>query len=272
MRDWIFSMDGLGWATAVALSVLLYRKSRTRLKLSYQTASVRYFEKGEHPLPSEAFMTFRGKEVERLSMATVIVWNAGTEVLRGEDIVPGDPIRVCFDEHTSVLSHAVVGVTKEVNEVEVSSLEETPNELEVAYDHLNQDDGFVLRVVHDGAHAHPRLVGTAKGLSDGPENRGTVTLGELPTERNLRRQDWVGAMMFVCVLVYLIGWWFDVPELLGMPQLTPDSDDDVIVFLVAMILLALACSIPFLNLLLNRRRYPKLLVSHVRSQGRNETT
>ncbi len=262
MGDWILD-TGIGLAIGLMATILVTVYFLKRRKLAYQTASVSYFERSGVVLPAGFTMTFQGQRVKRLAKATVIVWNAGYEDLRGEDIVEDDPIRVCFDERTRVLFHEVFGMTNEANRVVVETREGALNELTVKYDYLNARDGFVLYAIHDGGQEHPRVVGTAKGLPDGPQNRGTSQLGEDPTERNLRRQDQVGAVMFVCVVLYLVGWWFDVPELVGMPHLTPDVDVHGIAPLVGTILFALVLLVPFLTTLTSRRRYPKSLVRHL---------
>ena len=172
-----------------AFAMWAWRRPRKRLKLSYQTASVRYFDEQETLLPSGAAMTFGGESVARLVKSTVIVWNAGTDVLRGKDIVSNDPLRICFGERARVLSHAVVGTTKKANAVATKAVKGVLNELTLTYDYLNAGDGFVIHAVHDGERKHPRMDGSARGLSEDPKYYGIVELGELLKERARRRQN-----------------------------------------------------------------------------------
>ena len=78
----------------ILLAALSYWRPRKTKILAYQWTVARYFDETDYTLPSHAAMTFEGRPVARLRKSTLVLWNAGTEALRGEDVVPTDPIRL----------------------------------------------------------------------------------------------------------------------------------------------------------------------------------
>ena len=169
--DWVF------WASGVMVGLLgagfairMYYRPPKRIRLGHQQAVMAHFDQARLALPQEASMSFAGTPVERLTTTTVVLWNAGTEVLRGEDIVQVDPIRVAVADGV-VLRHRIVGGTKKALGLNVDGTG-ARSELQVRYDYLNAGDGVVIEVTHDGTSVG--VVGEAKGLKDGPEDRGAL--------------------------------------------------------------------------------------------------
>ena len=263
---WVLTLLAIGFA------VWTHYNPLKPLKLEYQTAWVCYFDPDEVSLPSDAVMTFQDETVERLAKGTVIIWNAGSNVLNGEDIVSDDPIRVCFDEDTSVLAHEVVGKTNEANRVEVKGLEETPNELVVTFEYLNPGDGFVLHAIHDGKTQHPRVVGTAKGLSDGPKRRGRVELRETESDPSLRWIRWLTLLLCGGFLLFhsgrqvartQFGMFLPIPD-----PVEPSLTDTPFLLGVGFFLFLTVMAAKWL--LATRPKYPSSLESFIRPRKEEE--
>lgn len=265
MPSWIPTGDGIGWTigiVGIVVAVYIGLRSRKRLELHYQTASVRFFEPLRGVvLPVGARMTFEGATVKRLAKSTVVLWNAGNEVLRGEDIVVCDPIRVRFGDDTRVFSTEVVGTTKTTNGACVQAVANAPHELAVTYDYLDPGDGLVLYALHDGGSGHPRVVGAAKGLSSGARSLGIIEHGEDRRKLGLRWLDWLQSAMYLAILAVFIRTLYRM--LLG--NLEPSAETTAFpvlagLFAVATILFAP----PMVRLWRTRRRYPRSLAQFVR--------
>ena len=168
--------------------------------LAYQTAVVRYFDEARLSLPNKAAMTFKGDQVVRLARTTVVLWNAGTEALRGEDIVPADPLRISIAEG-QVLHHRVLQTTSDATKIRVEP--GTGGDLEVRYCYLNPDDGVAVEVVHDGLAT--AVTGTAKGLTGGPESRGTIQLASPPLRTWFRHRLAGPTFLLVAMAVLAAG-------------------------------------------------------------------
>ena len=207
MDIWQILTITMAIATAVSLIVacISYYKPRKRQKLLYQTTTIQYFEEDDYTLPSDAIMTFQGQKVARLTKAMLILWNGGIDALRGEDIVQHDPIRISLSATGKILDYSIIGGTNDGNRVVVQIPSHSQNELIVTYDYLNPNDGAVIQVLHDAKQRDPTVVGTAKGLSEGPRGLGAVVHYHLDIPRRKRRWRFLLRFMLVmgllCVLL-----------------------------------------------------------------------
>ncbi|MCY4058154.1 MAG: hypothetical protein OXG44_09145 [Gammaproteobacteria bacterium] len=232
---------GLGFAA------LMYWHPPKRTRLAYQTAIGRYFEQSDYALPSEAAMTFQGRKVERLSKATIVVWNRGTEVLRGADIVAADPIRLSIVDGR-ILSHRVIKATDAANDFQLEPVADAGQELVIHYDYLNPGDGAVVELMHDGTGTS--VVGKARGLKGEPENCGRIVPGSAATfVRYFRLALSLGGPIVTMALVW------------GL-VLTPESRSDIemiLVFLTLTVCFAVASFGDVASIWRRRRRHPKSL-------------
>ena len=252
---------------SLILAAFAYYKPRRRQRLYYQTAAIRYFEKDDYTLPSEVVMTFRGREVSRLTKATLVLWNGGAEVLRGEDIVAHDPIRMSVETPGSILNYSIVGGTTAGNRVRATIGQDAQNELYLEYDYLNSEDGVVIQVLHDSRQIHPLVDGAAKGLSGGPRGLGTVELFDGEISPKQRRRRWMFRITLVLGLLIFLPSTFLVSVLvLGNESWLPSDwtwlfDDDVSLSgTIAMAATGLVyTAVPLYEFWTTRRRYPKSL-------------
>lgn len=263
-----------------SFAILAYVKPRKRQKLLYQTSGIQYFEEGDYALPSDVVMTFQGQKVARLAKTTFMIWNGGTEVLRGEDIVEHDPIRVSLPSDGTILSYSLLGGTNEGNRTNAEIRSCTLNELIVKYDYLNSGDGMVIQVLHNTKQSDPNVIGAAKGLAGGPQALGSVILYDHEMPRRRRR------LRFLIRFILLIGFVIALLGTLRALSLFLGGQigliDDIIWFFsekrdfyeVAWMISAgfLYMSIPLYDLWTNRRRYPRSLGVFLQAQGDDATS
>ena len=204
----IFGLAGI----CIALIMYVYPRKRTRFV--YQTVVVRYFDQSRLKLPRQAAMTFDGRQVERLAKTTIVLWNAGTEVLRGEDIVDTDPIRFAISGGR-LLSKRVAKAATSATKVSITG-RLVDNELEFCYSHLNPGDGAVVELIHDGATTS--VTGIAKGLKDGPEDWGDFSVAIQPLRTWLQG----GVLQGVAMALLIVGTWILVSVQNGEPSLHGD--------------------------------------------------
>ena len=205
--DQVVTIVSLGVGLVGAgFAVLMYFRPRKRIRLAYQTSRLQYFDEAKLALPNEAAMTFEGGRVKRLSKAAIVLWNAGTEVLRGEDNVGDDPIRLSIAGGV-LLSHRVLKTTGNATQVGLTD-RPAPNELKFYYDYLNPGDGAVVELLHSGTAT--TVLGSAKGLKDGPEDWGEfATTGQPFGAWLLQKVLWVLLPLFLLSVAYWY-WVFSV--------------------------------------------------------------
>ena len=259
---------------SLVLAFFAYFKPRKRQRLLYQTAAIQYFEAENYTLPSDAVMTFEGKRVERLTKAMIILWNGGIDVLRGEDIVQHDPIRITLRTSGRILSFSIVGGTNETNRVLAEVQPQTLDQVFIGYDYLNSQDGVVIQVLHDAKQRHPIVEGAAKGLSYGPRGLGTVDLHALENPQSgrffriqMRVFCALGLILLVLGLLRAVDLTIGVEGWLSIVAIWPFTKDRTFSGLFPIFFMGLMFMLMCLvNYFGDRPRYPRSLGAFLRFQ------
>lgn len=228
-------MDGgliLGAASLVAgivgIVIGVRLRPRRRQRFVYQTSMMRYFDKSDYPLPEYAEMSYEGMEVERLTKASVVLWNEGADALRGEEIVASDPIRLSIGEGGRYLDVEVESTSDVSNGCTAKQRADHPHEVVLGYEYLNPGEGMRVMVLHDGVDAEPQVLGRAKGLAGGPESWGVVESGAAVARMRMLDRRWLAirwavsmvllAAVAVAVFVALSALAPVLPEFLTDPR------------------------------------------------------
>ena len=191
----------------------------------------------------------------------------GTDVLRGEDVIVEDPIRIHLPEKSRILRNTLIGVSNQSNHVHIKEQSWMSNELIIKYDYLNIDDGAVIEVMHDGKQYDPIIIGAAKGLSGGPKGLGGITFHDIEKPEGKRYRLTLMIMMIIGVLFVTmsgIGWvsksqyWPSVGEFL--PNFV--GYNLIVVLGIGGLLYMIMPTYEFWK---NRRRYPKSLRRFLRT-------
>ena len=275
MPGWALNLVMGALAVAgLTVGALSYFRPRSTLRLCYQTTSVRYFDEGDYALPNAAVMTFEGQSVKMLTKATVVFWNAGSEVLRGGDMVQSDPIRLCVDEGSRLLSHEIIGSSKQANCVRAKLISGAQHELALEYDYLDAGDGFVVQVVHDGPQRDPSVAGLARGLARGVESRGRVQSGETRRPGHISDGLLFSPVLLVSLGLILLGMFMAmtlvvdasgaVESVFGQ-YFGPVSAGASAIYLGGGLVVG---SLPAVVLWLSRRRYPRALRKYLSRPNR----
>ena len=149
------------------------------------------------------------------------------------------------------------------------------SELIVTYDYLNPNDGVIIQVLHDAKQREPTVVGTAKGLSEGPRGLGTVVHYDLDIPRRRRRRRFLLRFMLVVGLLCVLLGGLQAMSLI-VPDINPSLADAIWLFaeekeLFAAVLIIVSglvyLSLPLYEFWTNRRRYPKFLDRFLQSQA-----
>lgn len=266
-QGWVGSLIGFVGIILGALGIFSYKISKSIAKPSYQKASLRLLGKDENNLPSEVTILFNGMEVNRLTKTTIILWNNGTEVLDGKDVIPADPIQISLSNGDSILSYKLLKQTKEVNNFRLVKNEKLPHQLLANFDYFDPNDGVVLEILHDSKERYPAITGTIKGLPCG-----FVDLGRIYTNNNYKSKGIIGVTLRYSKIIYgfaiFIGLSMavfglipqEIRELIAVNLNMMDGCKPIasrsIAFVVFGFLYAL---MPALLLWYRRKRYPKIL-------------
>ncbi len=187
---WIGTLVGL---LGIVLAVYFYLRSRVGACLAQQHEEVRLIGGGGATFPEEVEVRFHDTVVPQITSTKIWIWNAGVLTIRGADIVASDPLRVEFDDGTSVLKASILKQSRPVLGTQVGRAPDESRVL-ITFDFLDRSDGLLLEVLHSGAVGNFRLVGTLRGIPRGISNLGHAPLrprsGRYPF--GIRSAGWVG--------------------------------------------------------------------------------
>lgn len=146
---------------------MIYRASRVGARPVFQAGVLRLLGKENPALPSEVEVHYQGSPVPRLTRVKIVLWNSGTALLRGTDIVQDDPLRFVVEASGTILSPSVVRRTRLANKFLVSIPPDRPNELLCQFDYLDPGDGATIEFLHTAERVRPKCSGTIRSVPAG---------------------------------------------------------------------------------------------------------
>jgi hypothetical protein len=177
-QGWVGTTVGF---ISIAIALVIYRLSRPRPTLAYQTRGIRLLGHNSEEIPSGVEVRFHGRVIPRLTKSFVVVWNAGQKTFISQDLVASDPLRFEFGADAELLSVSVTRTSRDVTGVRHVISPENPHQVELAFDFLDPGDGAVIEVLHTGSTRYPAVGGTIMGLPQGLSYFGIANDGSIRT-------------------------------------------------------------------------------------------
>lgn len=175
-QGWVGSLIGVVGVVFGIVGLFSFKIARSTAKPSYQKSSIRLLGREEDKLPDEVKVSFKGKEVERLTKTTIVLWNDGTEVLGKEDMVETSPVSIEFESGVNILSYKINKYSKESNKFELYKSDGHDNRVIVDFLYMDPKDGVTIELLHDSESRYPEVNGIIKGLPKGFEDLGKVSI------------------------------------------------------------------------------------------------
>src|ERR1700736_2240293 len=135
--NWVSIIVGLASLLLGAGGIWLTMRWRARARLFCQTRSVTLVGQPDSTPHGEIKILFNDAAVPQVTVSHLALWNAGNTTIRGGDIVKGDPLRVCFEDGTTILGTRRVGCTRPVNGLLVAVNRERSSEAYLRFDYLD---------------------------------------------------------------------------------------------------------------------------------------
>lgn len=264
-QGWVGSLIGIVGTILGIIGIFSYKISRSSAEPMYQKCCLRLLGREEDNLPKEVTVLFKGKEVDRLSKTTLILWNHGTEILDGKDVVSSDPITITFDGDDNILSYKILKKTKKTNKIDFVKNEQ--HILHMSFEYLDPGDGIILEILHDSEKRYPEITGAIKGLP-----KGFIDSGKVYSNKQYKAHSIIGQLFRFRKLMYitaiLIGAAItvigllpqEIRELIDSNLIKGESEkplsEQPIFFVIAGLLYML---LPSIMLWSTRKKYPKEL-------------
>jgi len=205
-----FLADPVGILTAtIILSILigalffwLGKKTQSKKQPYWAISNTNLIQKTASPL-QDLDIKYKGHEVETLSVARVMLWNAGRQAIDGEDISVKNPLKIRSLNDVNILDVQLVGSNHEEAMLRAGVMNDHADSAAIMFDYLNHGWGGVFQVIHTGSQATDIVLdGSIKDVD-------SIEL------RNLRRGDRLifyfnvvmSSIMTLIILVTYLGWF-----------------------------------------------------------------
>jgi hypothetical protein len=160
-------------AIGIGVPFYIYYLSNVGPRLVYQARALRLIGQNEL-LPSQVKIFFDDRIVTQLTKTYLVIWNPGKALIRGSDIVAGDPPRCEFSSDSEILDVRIVKATKTTNKASATISQEKTSEAHFTFDYLDPEDGVVLELLHTAPQRFPTVTGSVRGMTRGIENWGRI--------------------------------------------------------------------------------------------------
>jgi hypothetical protein len=150
---------------SIPIAIILARKGRQKPDIRHAVDFETIVSPEDGVLNSGLSMNFSGRLIQKLSKTTVALWNEHGNTVRGADIVADDPLCVTLASDDIVLQARVIARSRAQNKVKVASDPADISRMLISFDFLDEGDGAVLEILHEGTEQKPRLLGTIRGAA-----------------------------------------------------------------------------------------------------------
>jgi hypothetical protein len=269
-QGWFGSLVGILGLSVGLIGLLLYIKGRIGARPTCQMQSLRLLGKEEQALPPEVEIHFKSKNIPRLALTNIFLWNAGKESMQGTQIVQEDPLRCEFEPGDEILKAQVGACTRAVNKVALREPADKPHSVLVDFDYLDPGDGARIDILHTSKLRYPQLLGSVRGVPKGvkfllasPAPPFHWSLHLVAAKRRLL-YGMLSITMFLGLVSIILGclpdpWLDGIKHTMKLGTERPPSNP-ISAFRFALIAVGCAYTlIPLLAMWLRRKKYPGAL-------------
>jgi len=254
-QGWVGSLFGFFGLCVGVFGLYFFFKSRIGPRPACVMKSIRLIGKEEQELPSDIKILYQGKEVPRLTLTRIWIWNSGTETIRGNQIVEDDPFRFAFNKLDRILIANVAAITRSVNKFSITIPTGSEHEGLIAFDFIDPRDGIRIEILHTSKDRYPEILGTIRGIPKGIKQfkmAGRSSIFSLYGRKIFFRTS-IGIVVAMFILALLPSEWLTAINKFG------HISEKTSTIRFACLLVAITYLLPVLSTLYLRRRYPSSL-------------
>jgi hypothetical protein len=183
----------------------MYIKSRRFIKPTYILKTIEIAQKQEE-IPKLRIL-YEDEVIEHLSLSRIAIFNDGSQTIDSSKMSGKDPLRVSVSKNFRILDARFLYPGTKANDFSFK-VSEKKDSVRIKFDYINEGDGCVIELFHDGATDDDIFVlGSFKGVKK-------ITQKEF--KGTIRNED--AAFLAVSLLLgFAIGWW--IANIVDMPVL-----------------------------------------------------
>lgn len=128
---------------SLILTYVLWRRGLQRKRISFQKQKYTLIRNNEKRFDKIKLM-YDSKEVDSVAVTNIAIWNSGTVLINGSDMVQNRELRIKYKE--KILDVKLLGCVDETNMYDIHLLNE--NEAVINFDYSNVGEGAVFQIIH----------------------------------------------------------------------------------------------------------------------------
>lgn len=152
----------LGIITIASLIIAIHegRKRREKKQISYAKRSSQLISVGNSVI-DKLSLKYDGKPIEDLYVTRIAIWNSCSILIKPEDFVSSEFLRILASNEAQLLDARVVYSSDKASRVAVSSF--SSSEVCIGFDFLEKDRGVILQLLHSGGDGSLNVSGRIMG-------------------------------------------------------------------------------------------------------------
>ena len=194
--------------SGITLAIIFYLKSRRYKELKFFVTSRTLFDEPEKRLEGLQ-ITYNSIPQKRITVASIAIWNSGTETIVSDDIPTKYPLFIQLDEECEVLGCAVTRITEDATlfQISIPGNHRAWTKIPLSFEYLDKGHGATIQILHNGLETIPiKVKGKIKG-GHGPNEINTRFI-ERDISWSRLKNDWQGALAYLSIGILAIIFGF----------------------------------------------------------------
>ncbi len=157
----------LGVIITIIISFIVYKKSKPRTRLSYYYSNKLILNIDEQNVSEHVSLLINNFELKKLVKTEFRIWNDGSTIIRSEDKINENPLRIVLDEKSKIIAANIIKNTDTDNNFSVRNIN---NVIYIDFNYLEPKSGILIEILHNNENTQVNVLGKIIGLKGTPEN------------------------------------------------------------------------------------------------------
>lgn len=197
------------------ICVFLYFKSRKIKQSVYTKRSITIISKNFYKLVPHLQVSYNDSKLKNMTLCFIAFWNNGNITIDKNDIPTGDPLRIEISNDIKILEKSIVTSSNKANKFNINEIYD--DSIKIDFDYLDQNEGGVIKLIHDGDTSSKILLrGRFKGagepnhvnLSEGNPNI-IIDFSNFKFSLKIRR-NFFGSILILVSLSFILASLFGI--------------------------------------------------------------
>lgn len=131
---------------SIPLAIYFYFKSTDTKKIIYCTRSIKLID--NIPNDSRLKLTFKDKEIKRVVLTKIAIWNGGSKSINHTDFSIKKPLKVCFKDPELVMETYLLYKDNYIEQLHLKKIQD--GSVGIEFNYIDPGEGILLQILHEG--------------------------------------------------------------------------------------------------------------------------